>query len=71
MKLGKIFAALIVIVVGLALTPTVATAASNLTTSGGAFTSASAAGQLVGLIPLFYVVMILGSVIGYVAFARD
>lgn len=71
MKLGKLFGALITIVVGLALTPTVASAAANLTTSGGAFTSASAAGQLVGLIPLFYVVMIIGGVIGYVAFVKD
>lgn len=64
-SIGDLLGALLVIVVGLALTPTVSSAVNDSTDALG---SDSAAGNLVELMTLFYVLIIIGGAVSYIVF---
>ncbi len=62
---NKLLQGMIAIVVGLALLPVVNDFATELTESGGALEE-SAAGSLVDLIPILYVIVLISGVVGFV-----
>lgn len=64
-SMGVLLTALIVIVVGLALVPTIQNSANS---SVDALGSTSAGGQLAKLVPLFFVLIIIAGVVAYVVF---
>lgn len=63
--IGDLIAALLIAVVGLALVPTIQSSSNSSRDAVGA---TSAAGQLVTLLPMFYVIVIVAGVIAFVVF---
>ena len=62
---NKLLQGMIAIVVGLALLPVVNDFATELTEDGGALED-SAAGALVDLVPILYVIVLISGVVGFV-----
>ena len=62
---NKLLQGMIAIVVGLALLPVVNDFATELTEDGGALEE-SAAGALVDLVPILYVIVLISGVVGFV-----
>ena len=62
---NKLIQAMIAIVIGLALLPVVADFATTLTETGGALED-TAAGTLVDLMPILYVIVLISGVAGWV-----
>jgi hypothetical protein len=63
--MGTLLTALIVVVVGLALVPTIQNSANSSVAALGA---TSAGGQLAALVPLFFVLIVIAGVVVYVVF---
>ena len=61
----RLFLALLIIAIGLALLPVVADFVNELTGTGGDFETGPI-GSLIKLLPTLYVLMIVGGVVGYV-----
>lgn len=64
-SLSDLLAALLLAVVGLALVPTIQESANS---SRDAVGTTSAAGGLVKLLPLFYVIVIVAGIVGFIVF---
>jgi hypothetical protein len=62
--------ALIGMVIGLALLPVVGQFASELTGDGGAF-EGTTVGALIDLVPVLYVIIVVASAVGFIAFNRN
>jgi len=65
LSMGTLITALIVVVVGLALIPIIQSSANS---SQDALGATSAGGTLAGLIPLFFVLIVVAGVVAYVVF---
>ena len=63
--MSKLFQAMLIIVIGLALLPTVIASVDALDTAG----LSTAVSGLVDLLPILYMVVIVGSAIGYAKFS--
>lgn len=64
--IGDLMAALLIAVIGLALVPTIQSSANNsLSAVGG---TSTAAGGLINLLPLFYVVVIVAGLVAFIVF---
>lgn len=66
---SKILAAMVAIVVGLALLPVVNDFVTDLTGTGGALENTTT-GSLVELLPVLFVLILVGGTIGYVYFSK-
>ena len=64
---GDLIPIILLVVIGLALTPIVQDSANESEDSVGA---TSAAGRLVSLMPLFYVIILISAVVAYVVIKR-
>ena len=65
---GKLIGALIAIVIGLALLPVIADFVTDLTAEPDPIVEGGLA-SLVELLPIIYVIIIIGGVVGYLGFA--
>ena len=66
----NLISALIGMVIGLALLPVVGSFAAELTGDGGAFEDTTV-GALIDLIPVLYVIIVVASAVGFIAFNRN
>jgi hypothetical protein len=66
----NLISALIGMVIGLALLPVVGDFATELTGEGGAFADTTV-GALIDLIPVLYVIIVVASAVGFIAFNRN
>ena len=66
---NRLIQAMIAIVIGLALLPVVADFATELTDTGGALED-TAAGSLVDLLPVLYVIVLVAGVVGFIYTSR-
>jgi hypothetical protein len=66
----NLISALIGMVIGLALLPVVGDFAAELTGTGGTFEDTTV-GALIDLIPVLYVIIVVASAVGFIAFSRN
>lgn len=66
---SKLIGGLLTIVIGLSLLPVVNSFVTDLTGTGGVY-EATTIGTLIDLVPLFYVIVIVGGVVALIAFNR-
>jgi hypothetical protein len=66
---NKLIGGLLTIVIGLSLLPVVNSFVTDLTGSGGVYAD-STIGTLIDLVPLFYVIVIVGGVVALITFGR-
>jgi len=66
---SKLIGGLLTIVIGLSLLPVVNSFVTDLTGSGMVYESTTI-GTLIDLVPLFYVIVIVGGVVALIAFNR-
>jgi len=66
---SKLIGGLLTIVIGLSLLPVVNSFVTDLTGVGGVYADTTI-GTLIDLVPLFYVIVIVGGVVALIAFNR-
>jgi hypothetical protein len=66
---NKLIGGLLTIVIGLSLLPVINSFVTELTGDGGVYAD-STIGTLIDLVPLFYVIVIVGGVVALITFGR-
>lgn len=70
MSVAKLISVVIGLTVGLSLLPVVNTFVTDLTGTGGAL-EGTAAGALVDLLPILYVIILVAGAVAYITFSRN
>lgn len=70
MSVAKLISVVIGLTVGLSLLPVVNTFVTDLTGTGGAL-EGTAAGALVALLPIIYVIILVAGAVAYITFSRN